>query len=85
MENVAKFETIREIVVDNLKPLLVIVMSLFTAHIPIHEFLHYNWSEWMPFLEVAKTTISTFALIVSMIVLILNYLRKRNETGRKKS
>lgn len=70
--------TIGEFIMENAKSLIVLITSLIAAHSPIHTFLHYNWSEWMPFLEVMKNIISTMAIIISSGLLILNYLKKRN-------
>ena len=69
-------QTIKEFTVENFKPLVVMLTSIITAHSPI---LFINWTNWLPFLEVLKSSISTIAIIISSIILILNYLKKKND------
>lgn len=71
------FDTAKEFALENLKPLIVIIISIITAHGPLPIFLQISWIDWMPFLEVLKTLISTIAITISTIILILNYLKKK--------
>jgi len=72
-------DSIKEFAVENFKVLILLISSIATAHGPVPEFLEYDWSEWMPFLEVLKTVFSIIGVIVSVIMLILNYKRKKND------
>mgnify|MGYP001570764289 CR=1 FL=1 len=70
-------QTLKEFTAENFKPLVVMLTSIITAHSPMLLFI--NWTDWLPFLEVLKSSISTIAIIISSIILILNYLKKRKE------
>jgi hypothetical protein len=68
---------LNDYLVENFKPLVLLILSMVTAHSPINNILHYDWLLWMPFLEVVKTILSMIAIIVSITMLILNYLKKK--------
>lgn len=77
IENNYLMDTIKEFTAENFKPLVVLLTSIITAHSPVHAFLDYDWREWMPFLEVLKTILASVAIIVSSIILVLNYFKKK--------
>lgn len=70
---------------ENMKTLSVLFISIVTAYSPMEIFLHYDWAEWLPFLEVVKTGVSILAAIAATTLLILNYFKKKNENRRKRS
>lgn len=76
LDNNSVLVVTKEFLMENFKPLVVLVTSLITAHSPVHSFLDYNWHEWLPFLEVLKTVFSIGAILVSTLVLVLNYFKK---------
>ncbi len=70
-------QTIKEFTVENFNPLVIMLTSIITAHTPMLLFI--NWNDWLPFIEVLKSSISTIAILISSIILILNYLKKKND------
>jgi hypothetical protein len=69
---------LNDYLVENFKPLVLLIVSVITAHSPVDNILHYDWLIWMPFLEVVKTILSMIAIVVSIIMFFLNYYKKKN-------
>jgi hypothetical protein len=65
MERIEELNPTYTFLVENFKMLVILVTSMVTAHTPLDNFLHYDWSNWLPFLEVLKTIISILVMSIT--------------------